>query len=76
MCGLAKLSKKERKSGYLILSIEKVGGKLTPEAKRRLALKNGGFRECKVCGCPKMVRRYPRPGKRSGLYCYNCGWVG
>ena len=34
--GLAKMSKKERKSGYLALSQQKAGGKLDPTAKWNL----------------------------------------
>lgn len=72
--GLAKLSKKEKPSGYL-KSITKDGGHLIPEKKRQLALKNGRFRVCFNCGCPKMQHRSGRLRKRNGFYCYNCGWL-
>lgn len=73
--GLAQLSKKEQKSGYLKNAVKSSGGKLNPEAKMLLRLKHGHFQDCPNCGCPKARRRYPRPGKRSGLHCMNCGWV-
>lgn len=73
--GLASLSKKERKSGYLKQIVEKSGGHLTVDAKRRLALKAGGFSNCINCHSPKMQKRTGKGKKKGGLYCYNCGWI-
>ncbi len=75
--GTVQLSKKEKKSGYLKMVLEKTSGGLTFAVKRRLALRNGHFLRCYNCGCPKMQKRkrYPKEGKRGGLFCFNCGWL-